>query len=247
MKAIGSLAGAVLAAALSAASALAQTTFAPGLFDKPASVRKVPPPKPNEDSTEVQCTYYSDFMIRVVMDGPTAEKAGLVRAANAPCSAKKLPGEITLDTDNMSLVGRKGPALLFSAMDSNGSEPFVVIDAQSGKILLKDGTIGGPVPGIQTLAFEQGGLRLRYRRAFNAPCSILQNAAGCWARLVKEGLLPRDMAQQVPAPQICDAAYKKMKAPRDNPSIVIYQTEIIVFSAATQVVSRGPVGCDSMP
>src|SRR6187402_2362233 len=93
MKATASLAGIVLAAALSAEPALAQSTFAPGLFDKPASVRRVPPPKPNEDSTEVQCTYYSDFMIRVVTDGPTAEKAGLVRAANAPCSVRKLAGE----------------------------------------------------------------------------------------------------------------------------------------------------------
>jgi hypothetical protein len=246
MKVVPLLTGVLLAAALSNAPASAHTTFAPGLFDKPASVRKAQQPKPN-DSIEVRCTYYPDFMIRVIADGPTAQKAGLVRGANPPCGAKRAPGEVMLDTDDMAFEGRKGPALLFSAMDPHGSVPFVVIDAQSGKTLLKDSTSSGPGPGVQALAFDQGGLRLRYRRAFNAPCSILQNARGCWAQIVKDGLVPQDMAQQVPAPQICEAAYKKVQSPRDNSSIVIYQTEVIVFSTGTTIVSRGPVGCDALP
>ncbi len=188
-------------------------------------------------------------MIREKQEGPTSDNAALVRGANPPCTAKPVPGEIPLETSALALAGRKESALFFLAMSSNGAEPFVVIDATSGRIVLKDGTesVQGRM-GIQSAAFENGGLRLRYRRAFNAPCSILQNAAGCWAQMVKAGLLPQDMAQQVPSPQICNAAYQKAKAPRDNPSIVLYQTEIMVFGdGKTQTLSRGPVACDSMP
>ena len=35
--------------------------------------------------------------------------------------------------------------------------------------------------------------------------------------------------QKTKSPQICNAAYQKARAPRDNPSIVLYQTEIMVF------------------
>ena len=213
-------------------------------YDKPSNVRKIPPKPGSTDSQEVTCTYFPDFMIRVVSDGPTAERAALVRSANPPCNANKLAGDLTLDTPDMAFSGRKGGALFFFHMSSHGTSPFTVIDAQTGNVVLNDGTTGDA--GIQSASFEQGGLRLRYRRSANATCSIMQ--AGCWARLVKEGLVPQDMAQQVPSPQICGASYRKGKSPNDNPSIVLYQSDILVFGdGKTQVLARGPVGCEPMP
>jgi hypothetical protein len=48
----------------------------------------------------------------------------------------------------------------------------------------------------------------------------MQDAPGCWAKLVKVGKIPAAMPQQVPSSRICDAAYKKAKSPPDNQSIV---------------------------
>ena len=174
MKATAWLAGMVLVSAFIATPALSQSKFAPGLFDKPSNVRKIPPKPGSSDSREVTCTYFPDVMIRVVSDGPTAEKAALVRGANPPCNANKLAGELTLDTDDMYFAGRKGAALVFFFMDSHGTSPFAVIDAQSGKAVLKDGTTGDA--GLQSASFEQGGLRLRYRRSVNA--NLLPHAGG---------------------------------------------------------------------
>jgi hypothetical protein len=238
--------GAILTVALLClpVPALAQHTFAPGLFEQPASVRKLPPPKPNEDSTEIRCTYYADLMVRETQDGPESENAAIVRNAKAPCTADAVPGETLLDTAGMTFDGRKGAYLLFSDLDPHGATGFVIIDTKTGHILLRDAAMSHPV--LQNLVLENGNLRLRYKRGVNAPCSLMQNAPTCWAQLVTEGLIPAEL--KAPSAQLCSDAYTRDSAPRNNPSIVVYATEIIIAAGgSTKVLSRGPLACESMP
>ncbi len=218
--------------------ALAQT---PDQFDKPAAMRSVKP-KP-DDSTEIRCTYFPDLMVREIQDGPESENAVIVRNAKAPCSAKAEAGGTVLDTNGMTLDGRRGSFLLFSDLNPHGATGFVVIDAKSGRIVFRDSALSNPV--LQSLALEDGNLRLRYRRGINAPCSLMDNAQKCWGQLVKEGLVPSDI--KAPQAQICSDAYTRDKAPRDNPSIVVYRTEVVIDAGGTaKVLSRGAVECDSM-
>lgn len=224
---------------LAGTQAFAQT---PDQFDKPAAVRSINP-KPN-DSTEIRCTYFSDLMVRETQDGPESENAAIVRNPKAACKAGAVPGETLLDTAGMTLDGRKGSYLLFSDLDPHGATGFVIIDTKTGHILLRDTAMSHPV--LQTLTLENSSLRLRYRRGVNAPCSLMQDAKKCWAQLVTEKLVPADLP--APPAQICNEAYSRDNAPRNNPSIVVYATEVIVETGGkTKVVSRGAVGCESMP
>ena len=71
---------------------------------------------------------------------------------------------------------------------------------------------------------------------------------GAIIKLVAAKTIPAAMAQAVPSAQICDASYRKVKSPRDNPSIVSYQTEVIVSAKGPpQVLSAGAVLCDPLP
>jgi hypothetical protein len=214
----------------------------PDQFDKPAAVRSVKP-KP-DDSTEIRCTYFSDLMVRETQDGPESENAAIVRNPKAACKAAAVPGETLLDTAGMTLDGRKGSYLLFSDLDPHGATGFVIIDTKSGHILLRDAAMSHPV--LQTLTLENGSLRLRYRRGVNAPCSLMQDAKKCWSQMVREKLVPSDLP--APSAQICSEAYGRDNAPRNNPSIVVYATEVIIDAGGkTKVLSRGAVECESMP
>jgi len=233
-------------AAVAAAIALALTATAsaqtPDQFDKPVAVRSLTP-KP-DDSTEIRCTYFADLMVRETQEGPESENAAIVRDARAPCAATAGPGETILDTNGMTLDGRRGSYLLFSDLNPHGATGFVIIDAASGRILFRDSALSHPV--LQNLALENGSLRLRYRRGVNAPCSLMENAKACWAELIKGGQIPADM--QAPASGICNDAYAREKAPRDNPSIVLYATEVVIEpGGTTTVLSRGAAACESMP
>ncbi len=230
---------AVMAGFVPLAAAHAQT---PDQFDKPSSVQIIRP-KP-EESTEIRCTYFTDLMIRETQDGPDSENAVLVRNAKAPCTAKPGSGETILDTSGMTLDGRRGAFLLFSDLNPHGATGFVVIDARTGKILLRDSALSNPV--LQSLALENGNLRLRYRRGVNAPCSLRDDVRSCWAQLVRERLVPADMT--VPAAQICNETYARDNAPRDNPSIVVYATEVVIDTGGkANVVSRGAAQCEPLP
>lgn len=214
----------------------------PDFFDKPAAVRSVKP-KP-DDSTEIRCTYFPDLMVRETQDGPESENAAIVRNAGAACKAGAVAGETLLDTAGMTLDGRKGSYLLFSDLDPHGATGFVIIDAKTGTILLRDAAMSHPV--LQNLTLENGSLRLRYKRGVNAPCSLMQDAKKCWSQLVTEKLVPADLP--APPAQICSEAYSRDKAPRNNPSIVVYDTDTMVETGGKiKVLSRGTVGCESMP
>lgn len=219
-------------------------------LDRPSATRKVPP-KPDADATgQIACTFYPDLMVRETgTDTPAPDAALLVRvppgSARPACDAQPPADSIMLDTENFSFIGRKSGFLLFSATDPNGAVPFLVLDAETGRLLYADGTAADR--GIRSLAVRNGTLHLRYTRGINAPCSLMQDAVGCWARLLREGKVPGTMAQ-APSAAICAASYKTTRAPPDVPSIIVYDMDMTVDAAGrTQILSQGPVSCAALP
>jgi hypothetical protein len=217
-------------------------------FDHPVAIRKVPPKSSDDPNGQITCTFYRDFMVRESgADTPDPNDATLVPIASAArpsCDAAKHGGDVALKTQGFSFIGRKSNFLLFSVTDPNGAIPFMAIDAADGHIIFQDGT--SAEHGMQTVAVENGSLHLRYTRGFNASCSIMQDAAGCWSRLVSEGKIPSNMAQ--PALKLCAAPYKAARSPADNPSVISYPVDTVVDAAGhAQTTRRGPVACSPMP
>ncbi len=217
------------------------------LFD-PAVARQTVPAKSGADSVaESRCTWYPDLMVRETgTDTPAPAAASVIPGARPLCTRAHVAGQVALDTANYSMLGRKGRFLFFGATDPNGAVPFKILDAASGRIIYADGTAADR--GFASVQIENGGLRLKYTRGLNATCSIMQDAAACWSRLIAEGKIPRAMARTPPSPQACAASYKDMKASVDDPSIITYDVEITVNAAGkTAVLSRGAPACGAMP
>lgn len=233
------LVGAGLIAA-SGAPSLAQKAGA--MFDKPASTKTLG----KDDAPKVICTAYSDVVVREVQDGPSAEKAMLLRGSTAPCEAKAPAGAIMLETEGLYLLGRVGGHLVFSALDPHGAVDFSVVDARSGKVVVSDGTHG--TPQFKSVRAADGVTTLVYRRGINAPCSLANSGARCWGSLVDDGKIPDSLARPAPNPSICAASYKKEKSPKDNPSIISFDVETTIDAAGkVMTVAKGKVACDPLP
>ena len=215
-------------------------------FDRRASVTTVPPKSADDSAGQITCTFYRDLMVRESgTDTPDPNDATLVRGRPPRCDTARRPDDVELPTEGFSLLGRKGAFLFFGATDPNGAVPFKVIDV-SGRMIFEDGTAADR--GIRSVAAENGGLHLRYRRGFNAGCSLMQNTADCWSKLVADGKLPPDLARAVPSSSLCAAAYKADKAPANDPSIVMYDVEMKIDSAGqARVLSHGAVSCAPLP
>ncbi len=213
------------------------------VFDKPGATKTM---QSKADSPKTICTSYADVMVRETQDGPASENAMLVRGPKAACEAKAPAGATTLETEGLALAGRKGDFLVFTAMDANGAADFVVIDARTGKTVLKDATVGSPE--FRSANAEGGVVTLAYRRGINAPCSLPNSGARCWGSLVDDGKIPDSLARPAPAPELCAAAYKKSKALKDNPSLIAFDVETkIDASGKTTTIAKGKATCDAVP
>ena len=231
------------AVALSASCAPALAQKGGAIFDKPISTKKFPG---KQDDQNVICTVYPDVTVRESLDGPTSDKAKLLRGANAPCGAKPPVSAITLQTDGLSLVGRKGDFLVFSEMDANGATGFRIIDARSGKVVLKDATFS--TQQFKSANAASGVVTLGYRRGINAECSLLNSGMRCWSSLVMNGNIPEPLAGNAPDPMICAGAYKKAKSPKDNPSIISFDVESKIDAVGkVKTIPLGKPFCDAMP
>ncbi|MDF3810558.1 MULTISPECIES: hypothetical protein [Rhodopseudomonas] len=232
-------------AGLGALLAVAAHGQSPIAFDKPLRVAEVPPTS-SDDGRTLRCSYYPDVMVREVTDGPSATPPSIVPGPNPPCDLTPPAGASPIALEDMMLDGRIGAYLLFSAMDPHGATDFGVVNAATGATLFKDAAYGDPT--YQEATLDNDALRLRYKRGITAGCSLMQDPASCWASLVEQGLIPKDMAKQPPSAQLCDAAYKDMQAAPDNPSIVTYDVEILISPDGTnKPLSRGAVACESLP
>ena len=226
---------------LSCAPALAQKGA--GVFDRPISTKTF---AGKEDGQNVICTAYADVTVRQSLDGPSSDKAKLLHGANAPCGAKPPASAITLETEGLELFGRKGDFLVFSEMDANGATGFRIIDARSGKVVLKDATYG--TQQFKSASVAGAEVTLAYRRGINAPCSLLNSGVRCWSSLVMNGNIPEPLAGNAPDPMICAGAYKKAKSPKDNPSIISFDVETKIDAAGkVKTIPAGKPFCDARP
>lgn len=242
-KGVGSRVSYCLVAVALASGAPAFAQKAGAVFDKPASTKKL---QTKPDAPEVICTFYSDAMVREAHDGPTSENAMLVRGATAGCADKAPTGVANMETEGLALVGRKGDYLVFSAMDPNGAADFSVIDARTGKTVLKDATYG--TPEFKSASATGGKTTLAYKRGINAPCSLLNSGARCWGSLVDDGKIPESLARPAPNPSLCAASYKAGKSPKDNPSIIAFDVETSIDgSGKVATIAKGKASCDPMP
>lgn len=220
------------------------------LFDRPVAIRHVPPRSGDDPIGEIRCTYYPDFMVRETgTDSPAPGPAGLIPAADpsrrAPCDAAPAGREITLDTADFFLLGRKGPFLVFEAADPNGAIPFAVLDARTGRTIHADGV---KPDGLQSVTLDGGRLNLRLTRAFNGSCSVLKDGPGCWAKLVREANIPARLAQSPPPLPACAAAYDQAKVAADDPNLITYDVDMSIdLSGQVQVTALGAIGCEPMP
>jgi hypothetical protein len=219
-------------------------------FDRPAAIQRIEPKSDNDPSGAWICTRYTDLMLREdSSDTPAPDKATLWPLkpnARPACSKQNLPDQITLDTEGMAFAGRKGLFLIFTMVDTNGSMPFRVLDAHSGKILFADSmAITG---GIASVALEGAALKLSYRRAIDANCGLPKEGAGCWASIIREADIPPEIATRAPPLQACAASYRRDKAPPDDPSIVSYDVALILDSSGTsKSIASGIIGCEPRP
>ncbi|MCB1541589.1 MAG: hypothetical protein KDJ25_12365 [Rhodoblastus sp.] len=231
------------AAALGASCAPALAQKGGSVFDKPISTKTI---QGKQDGQSVVCTVYPDVTVRESLDGPTSDNAKLLRGADAPCGAKPPTSGMTLATDGLSLEGRKGDFLVFSEMDPQGVTNFSVIDARSGKVVLKDATYGSPA--FKSANSAGGATTLAYARGIGAKCSLLNSGMRCWSSIVMDGMVPEPLAHNAPDPMICAGAYKKAKSPKDDPSIISFDVETKIDAVGkVKTIPLGKPFCDAMP
>ena len=91
-------------------------------------------------------------------------------------------------------------------------------------------------------------LHIRYTRGINATCSIVQDAAGCWAQVGREARLVRALASLPPPVQACTDAYAAAEVGAEDPSLLSYSVEMTLDAAGkATTLARGTVGCAPMP
>jgi hypothetical protein len=220
------------------------------LFNHPVTVQRVPPKSPGDTFGEIRCTYYPDLMVMETgTDTPYPGSSTIIPTSGGrpACSIAMAPHGVPLKTERDHLIGRTGPYLAFAAADPNGAQDFQIIDAGTGRQIFADSRRW---TGFQSVAVENGTLHFRYTRAVNGPCSIVKDGLACWAKMVKSGAIPQEMAQSPPSVQACAAAYRKGRVPDPPaaPSMVFYDLDVTLDAAGkVRVNSRGAVGCEAVP
>ncbi len=242
----------LIAAGVAASLALPRLAFAApdafaGSLDHPLATKIV---RAKGETSEITCTYYADLMVRETgTDSPEPDDATLVTlphgAARPACSATAPKGAVKVKTEGYALEGRRGGFLIWDVSDPNGAEPFLVMDAKTGRTLFEDG-LSPTLRLRRTASLENGKLRLTYTRGFNAPCSLAAKPKSCWASLVAGGKVAKGMPTLTAPPKSCLAAYRK--TPADDPSVVTYPVDLTLDAAGkAQIISFGPVSCQPQP
>ena len=118
------------------------------------------------------------------------------------CVAKNV-GEMVVNPDDWSgyFEGVKGGFVFFTSGDGvNGGMPYAVFSAKSGKKLFEESS---GTQNFHSIALSGDGMTMRYRRVYEAPCSLYADPKGCWNK-VKAATMLADAAK----PE-CSAAYEK--------------------------------------
>lgn len=225
---------------------------AAGLFEKPASVEKIPlaPDPLNPDAKPMlSCFLFKSFAVKQIDRGEVgAERLSILPIAagqgKPACREDKAEGEIVLDSAAWSgyFKGVKGDYVFFDASDGfNGGLGFAIFSASGAKLfddVAKD---------IHSLKLANGGVALTYRRVYGTKCSLFKDAAGCWAEIKKDTGLTQA------TPPDCAAAYKReqKRTPAsasqvaDDPTAIYYEVETAVTAGGGRISpATGKVSCE---
>lgn len=201
------------------------------------------------------CVYYRDVMIQTGgVDLPELASATILpnhdASALGPCRFDmEWPDTIIVRSPgyDMALIGRKGRFLVFGFSDPPGIQIF---DVTTGRALFEDGIYGS----VTTVTLSQGVLHMRYNRAVGAKCSLVTDNAGCWARILASGALPRNVDVRPPTSEVCRKSYDKAFYniygtidPRryDYPSVVSYAVDLTLDGAGHATMrASGPLSCE---
>jgi hypothetical protein len=242
----------VLAMLCALAAPLAFAKDAAGLFDKPASVVKIPlaPDKLNPQAKPMlSCFTFKTFAVKQIDRGEVgAEQLSILPIApgqaKPQCREDKAPGEIVLDGAAWGgyFKGVKGGYAFFDAADGwNGGVGFAIFSASGAKLF--DDT----AKGIHSLKLIEGGVALAYRRVYGAKCSLFKDAPACWAEIKKDTGLTQA------TPPDCAASYKReqKRTPAsaqqvaDDPTVIYYEVETVVTSGGARISpAAGKVSCE---
>jgi hypothetical protein len=224
---------------------------ADGLFDKPASVAKIPlapdPLNPQAKPT-LSCFFFKAFAVKQIDLGEVgAQQLSVVPLppGGAPykCREANAEGEKVADAKDWSgyFKGVKGGYVFFDAADGiNSGLGFAVFDASSGKKLFDDVSMD-----IHAIKLTPSGIAIGYRRAYAAGCSLFADAAGCWAKI------KQDTGLTGTAPD-CNAAYKRdlqkwkdrAKEIASSPTVIYYEAQTVLESGAAKTSpAAGKVTC----
>ena len=208
------LLSAALLAGGAAIASPAPKPAASGVFEPPLSVERIPlggDAKGAARKRRLSCFFYRRVRVKELDLGEVgaAELAILPLAPGAAkvrCERRAAPGEIVIPAKEWSgyFKGVKSGYVFFDAEDgNNGGLGFAVFDERTGRKLFEDLAVG------ELRAAEPGGaaLRLRYRRAFAAACSIPQDGKQCWT--ATSARLP---GLETAPPPDCAAGYLKAKS-----------------------------------
>lgn len=246
----------LLAAVMGAASGVSASA-APwaDVLDEPLGVEVVDRGTVEAPLPQITCTTFRDFtLIEADTDSPAPEAASIVPAASLArtkgCAeaANGAAGARMLDTGGTRFVGRKGAFLFFEEASTNGSVPFFVIDAASGRNLFDDTTAEGEVDELSLGG--DGVLRMRFRRAVDGNCSIPQEGTACWTQITQDSAVPPSI-RALPAPvETCrrNAQATAIEGAEESPSIVSFAVAV-EFKAKTlaAVAAGGPIECWPTP
>ncbi|NLH82478.1 MAG: hypothetical protein GX458_16765 [Phyllobacteriaceae bacterium] len=240
-KAIGARFVGVAVAALISAAAVGSAGAVD--FDPPLKRQQVA----GKDGAETVCTSFSDVTLIERVDGPTALAPVLVADAKGRCDAPRPGKGVPLDLEGMRYDGRVGPMMIFSQMDAHGAVDIAVAEViLDKKVVFRDAAVGEPL--IRKAEIGRSAFLLGYVRGINASCSLHQDSRACWAQLVGEGKIPKEMAGMAPNGSICAESYAKMGAPRDAPSIVTWTNEVEIFpDGHYRRTSQQDFGCLAQP
>lgn len=202
---------------------------APKPFDSPRAHRELqlPPDEVGNPGT-LTCDVFDGFAVKEIArrDTKGAERLSLLPfGPGAPprCEAAAARGEVELSDWSGHFAGARSHYAFFDADDGweAGSTGFAVYDVRTGRRVLADAAVGSAAD--IRIDERRGELRLRYRRAWRAACSVVQDGDGCWERI------RRELGLRGAAPA-CAAAYSAQRAPADDPTVLTYDVEVAQLS-----------------
>lgn len=102
-------------------------------------------------------------------DTPDPEHSALVphSGGTAPdCAAAPGPRAVKLAPEGRRYLGRKGGILIVEQANTDGTMPFTVLDAATGRTLFEDVP---PDEGVDNVAVDGATVQIDFRRGFRAP------------------------------------------------------------------------------